>query len=145
MPAGLINLEPLNITNEPDFLLSKKPKQTIFFKPETEIRGWGEGCSRHKRQILTRVMTPSLSTSLAGLCGPLRGVERPLCGGEGPVSTDVGCGGASPRDLNRPGLSKLPLPTRLSISSARCSVLSFSSCISLKQKHIVSFASPANR
>lgn len=105
----------------------------------------GEGCSRHKRQILTRVMTPSLSTSLAGLCGPLRGVERPLCGGEGPVSTDVGCGGASPRDLNRPGLSKLPLPTRLSISSARCSVLSFSSCISLKQKHIVSFASPANR
>lgn len=90
-------------------------------------------------------MTPSLSTSLAGLCGPLLGVERPLCGGDGPVSVDVGCWGAAPTDRNRPGLSKLPLPTRLSISSARCSVLSFSSCISLEQKQTVSLASPANR
>lgn len=82
---------------------------------------------RKKRQILTRVMTPSLSTSLAGLCGPLRGVERPLCGGEGPASGDAGCGAPEPAGLKRPGLSKLPLPTRLSISSARCSALSFSS------------------
>lgn len=92
----------------------------------------GEGDGREQRPVLTRVMIPSLSTSRAGLCGILRGVDRPLLGGEEPASEEAGYGGMELIDLKRPRLSKLPLPTRLSISSARCSVLSFSSCINLK-------------
>ena len=75
---------------------------------------------------------PSRSTSRAGLCGILRGVERPLLGGEEPASEEAGYGGMELIDLKRPRLSKLPLPTLLSISSARCSVFSFSSWINLK-------------
>lgn len=77
---------------------------------------------------------PSLSTSRAGLWGMRRGVDRPLFGGEEPGSEDAGYGGMELIDLKRPRLSRLPLPTRLSISSARCSVLSFSSCINLNKQ-----------
>lgn len=82
-------------------------------------------------------MTPSLSTSLAGLCGALRGVGRPLLGGEELAREEAGYGGMELTDRKRPRLSKLPLPTLLSISSARCSVFSFSSCINLKQNKTV--------
>lgn len=83
-------------------------------------------------------MTPSLSTSRAGLCGIRRGVERPLPGGEEPErEPPVNGGGRELMDRNRPRLSKLPLPTRFSISSARCSVFSFSSCMSLKNQEMI--------
>lgn len=86
-----------------------------------------------KQVILTNVIIPSLSTSRAGLCGILRGVEIPLPGGEEPERFPLGKGGGIEFiDRNRPGLSKLPLSTRLSISSALCSVFSFSSWINLK-------------
>ena len=85
-----------------------------------------------RKQTRTRVMMPSRSTSRAGLCGILRGVERPLLGGEEPASEEAGYGGMELIDIKLPRLSKLPLPTLLSISSARCSVFSFSSWINLK-------------
>ena len=47
------------------------------------VREGGQGA-------LTRVMIPSLSTSLAGLCGILRGVDRPLLGGEEPAIEEAG-------------------------------------------------------
>ena len=92
---------------------------------------WGRDAAG-RRQTRTSVMMPSRSTSRAGLCGILRGVERPLLGGEEPASEEAGYGGMELIDLKRPRLSKLPLPTLLSISSARCSVFSFSSWINLK-------------
>lgn len=48
-------------------------------------------------------------------------------------------------DLKRPRLSRLPLPTRLSISSARCSVFSFSSCINLEETIRSPFLRPHSR
>ena len=74
-----------------------------------------------------RVMMPSRSPSWAGLCCLLRGLECPLRGGQEPAREETGCRLRELTDLKQRKLPKLPLPSLLSVSSARCSVFSFSS------------------
>lgn len=125
MPAGFQNLGLPSITHaKQNARFSSGPNKKHMCSVRDRIRWMGSAAGN--RQTLTRVMMPSLSTSRAGLCGMRRGVDRPLFGGEEPASEDAGYG-MELMDLKRPRLSRLPLPTRLSISSARCSVLSFSS------------------
>lgn len=84
---------------------------------------------------LTRVMTPIRSRSWAALREVSLGVERPLSGGEA-LARDraVREVGMEPRLRSwvRLRASMLPLVTRVSISSARSSVDSFSSWIILR-------------
>lgn len=84
---------------------------------------------------LTRVMTPILSRSWAALREVSLGVERPLSGGDA-LARDraVREVGIEPRlrSCVRLRASMLPLVTRVSISSARSSVDSFSSWIILQ-------------
>ena len=86
-----------------------------------------------RRQTHTRVMTPSRSPWSSGLCRLLRGGERSLLGGQEPASEEAGHRLRELRDLKRQRLPKCAPPALLSVSSARCSVLSFSSCIHLKE------------
>lgn len=86
--------------------------------------------------VLTRVMTPMRSTSRLGLRGNLQGVEWPEPGGDPPredSSPPPRGGGMEPRERKRPPRLS-PLPTRLSISSVRIVVLSFSSWIILPRE-----------
>lgn len=86
---------------------------------------------------LTRVMTPIRSRSWAALREVSLGVERPLSGGDA-LARDraVREVGIEPRLRSwvRLRASMLPLVTRVSISSARSSVDSFSSWIILLRK-----------
>lgn len=69
-------------------------------QPKGARRGGGEvshlmvvlSSRTSSREAGSRVMMPSRSTSLAGLCGILRGVERPLLGEEEPASEEAGYG-----------------------------------------------------
>ena len=89
---------------------------------------WGRDAAG-RRQTHTRVMMPSWSPSCAGLCRLVLGLGR---GGQEPACEDVGSRLRELSDLKRQRLPKLPLPSLLSVSSARCSVFSFSSSINLK-------------
>lgn len=86
-----------------------------------------------RRQTLTGVITPSRSPSRVRLCHLPRGGERPLLGGQEPASEEAGHRLRELRDLKRRRLPKRAPPALLSGSSARCSVLSFSSWIHLKE------------
>lgn len=84
---------------------------------------------------LTRVMTPIRSRSWAALREVSLGVERPLSGGDALArERAVREVGIEPRlrSCVRLRASMLPLVTRVSISSARSSVDSFSSWIILQ-------------
>lgn len=84
---------------------------------------------------LTRVMTPIRSRSWAALREVSLGVERPLSGGDALArDSAVREVGIEPRlrSCVRLRASMLPLVTRVSISSARSSVDSFSSWIILQ-------------
>ena len=85
-----------------------------------------------RRPTHTRVMMPSLSTFRAGLCRLLRGLERPLLGGQELACEEVAFRLREFKDLKRRRLLELPVPTLLSIPSARCSVFSFFAWINLK-------------
>lgn len=75
-----------------------------------------------------RVLTVLSVLSRAGLGGARRGVECPELGGEGLARVEVVREGGSEQLLRyRPRESRPELDTRLSSSSARCSVVSFSS------------------
>lgn len=86
---------------------------------------------------LTRVITPMRSMSRAGLLGSSLGVECPL-GGDDEAREEAVAEAVMEapwwciRARLRP--SRLTLATRFSISSARSSVDSFSSCISLNEE-----------
>ena len=82
-----------------------------------------------RRQTHTRVMMPSWSPSCARLCCLVLGLGR---GGQEPACEEVGSRLRELTDLKRRRLPKLPLSSLLSVSSARCSVFSFSSSINLK-------------
>ena len=71
-----------------------------------------------RRQTHTRVMKPSLS-SRSGLGCLLSGMERPLLGGKEPACEEAGSRLRELEELKRRRLLKLPLPTLLSIPSAR--------------------------
>lgn len=94
-----------------------------------------EKSASHFIHKLTSVMMPIRSMSLAGLRARNFGVECPLIGGEELANEDA----VTEPVIDLPGCilakfrpSRLTLPTRFSISSARSSVDSFSSWINLK-------------
>ena len=80
-------------------------------------------------------MTPMRSTSRLGLRGALRGVEWPEPGGEEPAWPGASREGWSELIERKRPPRLSPLPTRDSISSARCAVFSFSSWIILRREN----------
>lgn len=92
-------------------------------------------CLRPRFAARCHLQHTIFSPSRAGLWGARRGVEWPLLGGDGLARVElVTEGGMEAPERYRPKEpSKLALVTRLSISSARCSVDSFSSWINLRQ------------
>ena len=74
-------------------------------------------------------MMPSQSPSCAGRCRLLLGLGR---GGQEPAAEELASRWRELTDLHRRRLPKLPLPSLLSVSSARCSAFSFSSSTNLK-------------
>lgn len=88
----------------------------------------------HRKESVTKVMTPIRSSSLLGLRGTRLGVEWPEPGGEPPNEEPAHSdGGMELMERNRPPRLS-PLPTRHSISSALMAVLSFSSWIILHRQ-----------
>lgn len=88
----------------------------------------GEGCGREEADTY-QSHDAQLVSSCARLCCLLLGLGR---GGQESACEEVESRLRELTDLKRRRLPKLPLPSLLSVSSARCSVFSFSSSINLK-------------
>lgn len=119
------------MANVPDFLLDKKRKKPKTNKKRNPVCWRRDAAGR--RQTHTRGMVPSRSMFRAGLRRLIRGVAGTLLGGQELASEEAKYRSRELTDLKRRRLPELALPTLLSVSLARCSVVSFSSWIHLRE------------